>query len=383
MRNALLLLLLLLGLAPPAHAYAWMVKHGYTSCAACHADPSGGGLLTPYGRAQSEILLSTRFGSSSSQEASPSSNFLWNALSLPDWVLAGGDVRGLALATKIDGGPTSYDLILMQADLAAEVRKGGFRASASVGVVTSDGSRAAIAGNVISREHWLGYSFGDDSFLLRAGRINVPFGQRSIEHTLYVRQTTRTDTNDTQEHGVALAYTGETLRAEVMAILGNYQISPDSHRERGYSGTLELALSTHAAIGVSSLITHAADDLYLRVPNTRQAHGAFARWAPWTKLVLMTEVDFVASSPDGAPSQTGLATMVQADYEYIQGLHFILTGETKDPGQQGISAGGWLTAAWFIAPHFDIRADLMERSEMVGSARYAVLAYMAQGHVYF
>lgn len=377
------LLILLLGLARPAHAYAWMIKHGYSSCATCHSDPSGAGLLTPYGRAQGEILLSSRFGSPP-QEASPSSNFLWNALTLPDSVLAGGGVRGLALATMIAGRPTSYTAILMQADVAVELRKGGFRANASLGAVTSDGSRAAIAGNVVSREHWLGYSFGnDDSFLVRAGRINLPFGMRSIEHTLYVRQDTRTDISDTQEDGVAFAYSGETVRAEVMAILGNYQVSPDSHRERGYSGTLELALSSHAAVGVSSLVTHAASDLYLRLPSTRQAHGAFARWAPWTPLVLMTEVDFVAQSPDGAPTQTGLATMLQADYEVLQGLHFIATGETNDPGQQGISVGGWLTAAWFIAPHLDIRLDLMERSERVGSARYAVLAYMAQGHVYF
>ena len=39
-----------------AGAYPSMIRHGYTQCAACHTDPSGGTLLTKYGRAQSELL---------------------------------------------------------------------------------------------------------------------------------------------------------------------------------------------------------------------------------------------------------------------------------------------------------------------------------------
>src|SRR5450432_266749 len=45
-----------------AHAYSWMIKHGYSGCPVCHADPSGGELLTAYGRAQSDLLLRMRYG---------------------------------------------------------------------------------------------------------------------------------------------------------------------------------------------------------------------------------------------------------------------------------------------------------------------------------
>src|SRR3954464_2086496 len=48
-----------------AHAYTWMIKHGYASCPGCHADPSGGELLTAYGRVQSDELLRMRYGKSS------------------------------------------------------------------------------------------------------------------------------------------------------------------------------------------------------------------------------------------------------------------------------------------------------------------------------
>ena len=50
-RFAGLPLALLLALALPAaraHAYPWMIQHGYTNCSGCHVEPSGFGLLTEY-----------------------------------------------------------------------------------------------------------------------------------------------------------------------------------------------------------------------------------------------------------------------------------------------------------------------------------------------
>ena len=44
-----------------AQAYPWMIKHGYANCATCHSDPSGGELLTGYGRVLSEEFLSTQW----------------------------------------------------------------------------------------------------------------------------------------------------------------------------------------------------------------------------------------------------------------------------------------------------------------------------------
>jgi hypothetical protein len=65
LRVALLLLPLLALLAPrDAHAYGWMLKHQYTSCGGCHTDPSGGELLTSYGRTMSAEGLSMKWGSS-------------------------------------------------------------------------------------------------------------------------------------------------------------------------------------------------------------------------------------------------------------------------------------------------------------------------------
>ena len=384
LRPLLMLMCLVVALAVPrsAQAYPWMIRHAYAACATCHVDPSGAGVLTAYGAAQGDALLRTHYGApSASGEASRSAGFLWGAVDPPDWFLPSGSIRTLAVASKYGSRAFATDFIIMQADLKAAVVKGGFRAYGSVGYVSSSGSAASLSGGIVSREHWLGWAFGDDAFLLRAGRIDLPFGIRQIEHTLFVRQSTRTDLNDTQQHGVAISYTGELVRAEIMAIAGNYQVSPDAYRERGYSAYAEITPVYNLAFGVSSLVTHAARDLYLRLPTTRQAHGLFGRWAPVQPLALLAEADLVAQS---ATSATGYATMLQADVEPFQGLHLIATGENMRLGgtNSGISWSGWLGAGWFFAPHLDARFDFQKQSLALGANHLAATALLFQFHAY-
>jgi hypothetical protein len=117
------------------------------------------------------------------------------------------------------------------------------------------------------------------------------------------------------------------------------------------------------------------------VPNTRQSHGLFARWAPVRPLALLAEADFVVQS--GA-SATGYATLLQADVEPTQGVHLILTGENKKDGGtvSGTSWSGWLGAGWFFAPHADARFDFQKQSLALGQSHLSTTALMLQFHVY-
>jgi hypothetical protein len=79
--------------------------------------------------------------------------------------------------------------------------------------------------------------------------------------------------------------------------------------------------------------------------------------------------------------------MLQADVEPIQGLHFIATGELLDlpppPGQSsGLLLSAWASAAWFFAPHADVRVDAVYTSQPVGDARAAAWTFVVQGHVF-
>jgi hypothetical protein len=458
-----------------AHAYTWMIKHGYATCPACHADPSGGELLTAYGRSVGGSELPTRWGGEPAPNAawfkltrktdaaqgadedaedaeekpakkpkkapaadgeaeaaadaeaeadeegtkqegaeqaateeggaeasgeasveetavpptdvgeggfSSSSGFLWGLIETPEWLLLGGSFRYLNIyqpQSKTD----TFRTFPMQMDLYGQVSFGSVRAQASIGgarvAVGSPYARAAqVTGaqgkdwNLISRTHWLGYDFADGTMTLRVGRMNLPFGVRMPEHTLWARQATRTDRESGQQHGVALSYNDEKMRAEVMGILGNYQINPDDFRERGYSLFFEYFTAPTTAIGVSSLITRATRDRFDLGPDpvTRHAHGVHARAGLSPKVVLLAEGNVLARTG----SDVGYVGFLQADWEAVHSLHVLLTGEALDAGfpknqserRAGLGKpqlGAWLSLNWFFFSHFDMRIDAVYRQD--------------------
>jgi hypothetical protein len=235
--------------------------------------------------------------------------------------------------------------------------------------------------NAVSRSHWIGYQV-NDAILIRAGRLNLPFGIRMPDHFLWVRTDTRTDRESSQQHGLAVDYSAGRFRGEIMGIAGNYQISPDDFRDRGYSLFGEYLITPTAAVGVSSLVTHAKLDKIDRVPETRQGHGLTGRYSPFRPLVLLAEADMLISDQHNL----GYTAMLQADYEIIQGLHGMLTGETHDLGRfsnspaiigQGKNQlGGWVSLTWFFFTHFDARFDFYARQNTAP-------AFLSQVHWYF
>jgi hypothetical protein len=375
--------------SPRASAYGWMIRHGYPACATCHEDPSGAGLLTPYGRAQGVLLMSTRWGSGRDDEAAARlGEFLFGAVHLPDALSLGGEARGAELVSSVASQGVASQFILMQTDLDAGLHVSRLHAEASLGYAKDGAYPATLAGSgsarLVSRTHWIGVDLGaDHDILLRAGRIDVPFGLRIIEHTAWVRAATRTDINASQEHGLALAFTGSSWRGEAMAIAGNYQLHPDAARERGLSGTLEYDLSERVAFGASTLVTHAREDVSLQTALWRQAHGLFARASPAPWLVLMGEADFLLYSQPGY-NAWGLAGFAQADIEPVQGLHLMGTFECqdRDVGVLGLSLGGWLGVAWFFAPHADVRLDGVVQSVAVQGQTVLAESALAMLHFY-
>lgn len=371
-------LLCVLSTSKPAHAYAWMIRHGYSGCPVCHADPSGGETLTAYGRAQSDLLLRTRWDGKSPEEAepSPASRFLW-FLDTPQALLLGGSLR---FATEYTSSTKKVAAFPMQIDAYGQLRIGKIIMGGSLGVIKTPagslyGRTAQITTNqgeqynLISRNFYVGADLSNE-FTLRVGRLNLPFGVRMPEHTMWVRATTRTDRESGQQYGAALAYNSENVRGELMGIAGNYQINPDAFRERGYSGFVELMVGARAAIGLSSFYTYAKEDRITLATNVaRGAHGPFTRIGLTDEFAILGEADLLTDS-----SRTGLGYVgyLQGDYEFIQGLHGLLTFEWQDqrqlssdhiagkpvsPGAGKAEAGGWVTVNWFFLPHVDVRVD--------------------------
>lgn len=357
--------------ASPASAYAWMIRHGFAECGGCHVDPMGGETLTGMGRVMGETRLSMPWSAEPPTELAE----LLFGIPEPDAVRLGGSLRGMSIV-NFETERTS--VFPMQADVYGAAFAGRFTLALSLGVSRASrryehASKARVFGNVedeglllVSRNHWLGYDLSD-TLMLRAGRLNLPFGVRTPEHTLWVRSETFTDRESDQQHGVSVVYSSGALRGELMASLGNFQVEPDALRERGYSGHLEYLLEPKLALGVSSLLLVAGRERELDAGAfSRQAHGLTARYSPWQPLVVLAEANVLKST--GA--DLGYVGMAMFDVEPVQGLHFAATGEVlnrgqaepgESPGRGETRFGTWLTVNWFFGPHFDLRMDLVVR----------------------
>lgn len=191
---------------------------------------------------------------------------------------------------------------------------------------------------------------------------------------MWVRQATYTDRESSQQHGVAVAYNTGPVRAEVMGIAGNYQVNPDKFRERGYSGYVEYAASPTAAYGLSSLVTVSQTDRTTLADGktTRQVHGLMSRLGFAETFALLAEFNGIFTSR----REPGYVGFAQFDIEPLQGVHFMVTGEMLDeghptakdaapraPGAGKPRLGGWLSANWFFISHFDVRFDVIKRTQ--------------------
>lgn len=360
----------------PSHAYPWMIQHQYTGCATCHVDPSGGYLLTAYGRAQTQALLSSFGKGPEGEEVDRRSEFAFGLLPPSDWLNVGASFREAYLWSKqVDPArPAASRWIMMQADLRAAITVDRVIATGSIGFL-QDGHHAAQVTTdnqnvLVSREFWLGVKLGEDrNTVLRVGRMYLPFGIRSPEHTFYVRSMTGTNLDSQQQVGLSLFHETESYRFEVMAIAGNYQISPDDYRQRGYAGYAEFGVGSGAQLGFSSKLTRAKLD-----PGTLQrdsyfgAHGPMLRWSPLEHVALLVEVDLLHRSAAGESTKVGMAGMGQLDWEMVSGLHTMLTGELFDgpefdDSKHHLFNRDWLSFAWFAYPHVDLRLDTFWASE--------------------
>jgi hypothetical protein len=362
-----------LAAASPALAWPWMIEHHYTGCNECHVDPSGGGMLTSYGRAQGEVLVRMDYGKDAS--AGGADRFAWG-VDLPTGLLVQPELRvGLIPASPARG-------LLMQADARVGLDTPWVVGAASLGVVSggADAARLVRADGpvrVVSREWWMGFRFNEE-VMVRVGRMNLPFGLRTDEHLRYVRQATGTDTNEDQQVGLSAALRSRRWRSEWMVVLGNPVVSPDAWRERGYAGFVAWG-KAGVEVGASSKLTWAEAALDGPGPVTRHAHGLFVRASPVAGLGMFAEADvLLAHHADGVTP--GAVVDVALDGEPVRGLHLGAGGELCVAG--GATGRGRVNTTWYLAPHTDLRLDAMYGPLRCEPDATAIPAVLLQLHVY-
>jgi hypothetical protein len=282
--------------APQTQAESVFLSKQYTRCTTCHFSPTGGGLLTPYGRSLSREELSTTGKSAPGAEGGREQQFLWGALEdvLPKGLNLGIEVRPSHLDVDFPGGSVTRNF-WMNADLIAAYRYQGFTAYAEIGrQPRSDGTR------IDSYEYWVAHQ-SEKGFGVRAGRFTPAYGVRLADHTAFTRAPLGLDAYD-QVYGLEVSHVTAKHLLQVAAGPGRADsiLDDDGTRQFTASGRFQYDLSSRSVLVASGLYRNGSE-VAARSGVTGLAYG-FAptkRWSVWTQA----DVEF-RSGEDGDPAYT-------------------------------------------------------------------------------
>lgn len=275
--------LLAIGFGADAFAEPMFLAKQYTRCSTCHYSPSGGGLLTPYGRSLSDLELSTtkRARSASDPEIDPSAEeaFLYGAL---------GDALGpLNLGIQLRPSHLRYAFgdfsdsrnLWMNADLIAAFHAGGWTAYGEIGRQPTRPEPT-----IDSYEYWVQYASAR-GVSVRAGRFLPAFGVRYADHTTLSRRALGLDSYD-QVFGLEVSRATGRWLTQVAVGPGRADAILDD------DGTQALTASARVQTDLSPTVVVVGSALYRGKSDREQrssAVGGALGYAPLRRLTIWTE----------------------------------------------------------------------------------------------
>lgn len=262
-----------LGVVGAASAEPMFFSKGETRCTSCHYSPTGGGLLTPYGRLQSRQELSTTDGD---REQFMSGAF-GDALGPFD---LGIDARPTHLHVSFPGG-TSNRFLLMNADVLATVQGGGWTLYGQVG------RRPEVSGgDIYSYEYWGGRQLTGE-WAVRAGRFLPAYGIRFADHTSFNRVTLGFDKYD-QVFGAEVSHTTQNRLIQVSAGPGRAESVLNEPGKNPFTTTARVQFDLNrrnVLVGSAIVRTESARDV------RNGAAGVAYGFAPSPRVTVWTEID--------------------------------------------------------------------------------------------
>ncbi|MEO8679156.1 MAG: hypothetical protein ABI665_08925 [Vicinamibacterales bacterium] len=268
----------------------------YTRCTACHYSPTGGGLLTPYGRLLSHRELSTSGPAETAADADAEDGrhgeqaFLYGAFgNALGPVRLGLEMRPTHLRVDYPGGHQDMNL-QMALDLVGAVQKNGWTAYASAGREPPNSAvrngRMLADPAFISYEHWISHQV-DDGLRIRAGRFLPAYGVRFADHSTYSRVDLDLDRND-QVYGLEVSDTIGPSLIQVMISPGKAEsiLHDPDHRGSSTAARWQFDLAPRATIVGSAFYRDAT-----RSDPRSGAVGAAFGMAPTAHVSVWTEVD--------------------------------------------------------------------------------------------
>lgn len=349
----------------PGFSFPEMARLGYFSCTTCHISPSGGGILTPYGRAFSAERLSTFHRNG---EERP---FHGALKEMPQWLLVGGDARYVQTDYE-DATSRRGRWVRMQTDLAIAVNLPNFTLAAAGGPHGDSQTNPKLSGKASWRSYFAKIDFSDFSF--RYGRFYPRFGLNIPEHTANIRSGLGFDQG--QENQCAeVNWISALNEITLTRMMGARKQELDGSRESGYAINLNHFLAERHRIGINFL---AADDKQKK----RFVYGLYGLIVLTERWFVEAEADHQTLRPNGSPPLDQRFFWGRLGYEAMQGVVPFLNSEVtlsdiRNPYSRTDNFS--LGMGWFPRPHFEfsgsVGATLSHRDYSFATIAYLILHY--------
>lgn len=323
-----------------AWAFPENVRHGYFSCTACHVSPSGGGVLTPYGRSLSNELMST-WGSTKN------SGFMFSNPedeSKIQWLRQQIFLKGVQTyrnTPKVE----KAKLIPMQADYEVGVDFEMFALISTFGFRANDSSQDLK--EFFSRRHYALYRF-TDQVVGRIGKFMQSFGLNGPDHITATRRGLSWD-QGSESYNLEMNYIGESFN-HTLTLISNSLEEKSAKKDQGISLNSSYFWKNNSRLGLSAFKGGQSD-------HDRIVFGPYATISITEKLFLNSEFFLQDKTVKSNSShQKGYATFSRLGYEVTKGLTPFIQFDRSylndsDHNSQFDSYG--IGAQWLPHPHFD------------------------------
>lgn len=323
-----------------ARAFPENIRHGYMNCTACHVSPSGGGVLTPYGRSLSSELMST-WGT---QKVS---GFLFSdtedAGNQPPWFRAQVFLRSVQIKRN-NSSVERAQFIPMQGDVEAGAEFEKYAGMVTLGFRAKDASSKNLT-EFFSRRHYFLYR-ATDEWNVRAGKFMFSFGLNNTDHITATRRGLGWD-QGTESYNLEATYMTEVSSTGLTAIA-------NSPEEKGIKKEAGFAINQNFLVGKSSKVGFSAY-------SGEQDAGKRLVFGPQWILSLTEKFYFESelffqNKKTSVDTQNGFATFHRLGYEAVKGLNLYtqfdrsyLDNSNRSTQFDSYGAG----FQWLPFPHFE------------------------------
>ena len=262
----LVLLIFLFSVSTKVYSFPQNISYGYTSCVTCHISPDGGGKASDYGHLalksfipDKKDLISWLSNYREERAKNLVAGYDENYKPKAQFGL-GGSIRGMLLSKHQLSPENSSSIrafpMLIEARTIALYGNFGFYAALNL-LLERDQSKPESNNRIpkaFSRAHWLLYKL-EDKFYFRLGRMELPFGLKTVDHTRATRSLIGFGTKD-QHYGLQFDYVTEKFSMHFMPFFGNYlkeKYAKNLTEEKGVSLNLNFIWPRHYIFGASTL----------------------------------------------------------------------------------------------------------------------------------